>query len=137
MKINSNSDKALGARRSPKWRSFRNKFLEGKKCAVCGGKTKLEAHHIEPFISAPERELDPSNILPLCEGRKQINCHCCIGHGGDYRDYNPFSEELAQLLNWLMKNRQAIKVDGIWEEKDKYRGIKEELAFIVRKLVKK
>jgi len=108
LKITAVSDKALGARRSPKWRAFRNKFLAGKTCAVCGGKTKLEAHHIQPFNLSPERELDPSNVLPLCEGRKTINCHLIVGHGGDYRDYNPKSKQLAGWIHFLMKYRQAI-----------------------------
>ena len=75
-------------KRSGKWPALRKKFLKGKSCAVCGGKKKLEAHHIKTFLMSPELELNALNLIPLCEGKKSMNCHLEIGHLGSYRSYN-------------------------------------------------
>jgi 5-methylcytosine-specific restriction protein A len=76
-----------GARRSPKWPALRRHFLKGKRCAVCGGTKKLEAHHIVPFHVEPRLELDERNLIPLCEGNG-VNCHLLFGHLGDFRCTN-------------------------------------------------
>lgn len=81
--------KTHGKERSPKWPALRKKILKGKVCAVCGGKTKLELHHIVPFHIDPSRELDPTNLIPLCEGNKTINCHLRFGHFDSFENkYN-------------------------------------------------
>jgi 5-methylcytosine-specific restriction protein A len=91
------------ARRSPKWKSVRDAFLKGKVCAACGGKSKLEAHHIVPFHVQPELELEVSNLLPLCEAKKYgINCHLLTGHAGNYRRFNPsVSAWAAMVRDWV------------------------------------
>jgi hypothetical protein len=76
-------------RRSSKWGAVRKEFLKDACCVVCGGVDKLEAHHVVPFHEAPERELDPKNLIALCESKKSgINCHLFVGHLGDYRKSN-------------------------------------------------
>lgn len=73
--------------RSPHWPAVRKKFLEGKTCAACGGSENLEAHHVEPFHVEPAKELDPTNLIALCEhpGR---DCHFRFGHFFDWKDWN-------------------------------------------------
>jgi hypothetical protein len=83
----SSSKRPPGTRRSPKWPSVRRHFLVDKVCAVCGGRAKLEAHHIVPFHLDPARELDPANLIALCEGRG-VNCHLLFGHLGDFASVN-------------------------------------------------
>lgn len=61
--------------------------MAGKACAVCGGKKKLEAHHIMPFHLHPQLEMDERNLIPLCEGAG-VNCHLLFGHLGDFRSFN-------------------------------------------------
>jgi hypothetical protein len=77
--------------RSPKWAAVRKKHLkEHPECASCGQTTILEVHHISPFQFHPELELDPNNLLTLCESAKDgIVCHLHIGHRGNYQDENP------------------------------------------------
>jgi len=75
-----------GARRSPKWRKFRDGYLKGKRCAVCGGSRSLTLHHIIPFHLAPDLELDPDNVTVLCEAKRYgINCHLLCGHLGNWQ----------------------------------------------------
>jgi len=103
--------KTQGVKRSPKWASVRKRYLRAHpNCAVCGGTAKLEVHHIIPFNMAPEKELDEKNLITLCEGHKQINCHLVVGHGFDYKDYNPHARKTAGFFKWLKKCKQKIKV---------------------------
>jgi len=59
-------------------------------------------HHVVPFHLAPDLELEPGNLLTLCESKKYgINCHQLIGHLGNYRRWNPSVREDATV--WRMK----------------------------------
>jgi 5-methylcytosine-specific restriction protein A len=82
----------LTAKRSPKWITVRAKFLkENSSCAACGGKNNLNVHHIKPFHLYPELELEPSNLITLCEcNQKGINCHLLVGHLGNFKSINPY-----------------------------------------------
>jgi len=73
---------------------------------VCGGVKKIEVHHIIPFSQNPELELDPNNLITLCETKKYgINCHLLIGHCGNYRWSNP---DVVQDANyWRLKIIEA------------------------------
>lgn len=77
-------------RRSPEWPKVRKAFLaKNTKCAVCGSSVKLEAHHIKPFHIYPEEELNPNNLIALCESKSfGMICHMEVGHSGNYRFEN-------------------------------------------------
>jgi hypothetical protein len=80
-----------GLRRDPGWRVLRKEHLEKHpECFVCKSTRKVEVHHIVPFHVAPDQELNPENLITLCEnGRfKALNCHLLIGHLGNYRNIN-------------------------------------------------
>lgn len=76
--------------RSPHWPSARKRHLElHPTCAVCGGKEKLDVHHIKPFHLHPDLELDPNNLVTLCEANKGgVNCHLHFGHLGNFKSFN-------------------------------------------------
>lgn len=80
-----------GVPRSPKWAGVRAGHLKQfPACAACGSRKCVEVHHVVP-VSWPggkELELDPANLLTLCES-KTMNCHLWIGHLGDFRSRNP------------------------------------------------
>lgn len=82
--------KEQGKKRSGSWPRVRRDFLKkNPRCVVCGGNKKLEAHHILPFHSHPELELDENNLITLCENKKEgIFCHLFVGHLGSFRSYN-------------------------------------------------
>ena len=75
-------------KRSPKWSSLRDHTLKAAPlCAACGDKQHLQVHHKKPFSDYPELELVGSNLIVLCMGVNE--CHLRLGHGGNYRFYNP------------------------------------------------
>ncbi len=80
----------LGTKRSEHWRTVRKQHLEIEPhCALCGGNSKLEVHHIHPFHIHPDLELDPHNLITLCEADKDgVNCHLLFGHLGNFKSWN-------------------------------------------------
>lgn len=97
-----------GAARSPKWGQVRAAYLrDHPTCELCGGTAKLECHHIKPFHLHPELELDPQNLITLCEsGAGGLNCHLAYGHLGNFQKYfNPSVR--VDAARWLAKLRLA------------------------------
>ncbi len=92
-----------GARRSRKWRGVRAEHLRDQpECQVCGLSSRVEVHHIIPFHVAPHLELDPRNLVTLCENKKYgINCHLLIGHLGNYRRVN--TDFHVDAMTWHIK----------------------------------
>lgn len=95
-------------KRSSKWRKVRNKYLkEHPKCAVCESTSKVEVHHIVMFSIDPSLELEPKNLITLCENKKYgVNCHLLIGHCGSYRKFNPGVEIDATTWNMKLKGER-------------------------------
>ena len=97
--IFSQAHKALleaGKARSPRWDAVRAAHLRREPfCRWCGGDHDLEVHHIHPFHDCPERELDPRNLITLCDARGR-QCHLRVGHLGDWRGFNPVVRRLAK-----------------------------------------
>jgi 5-methylcytosine-specific restriction protein A len=92
-----------GTGRSWFWRFARdNHLLEYPLCAVCGGTKKVVVHHIVPFHIAPDLELDPTNLITLCQGsRKSLNCHLLFGHLGNFKKVNPSC--VSDSAQWAIK----------------------------------
>lgn len=87
--------------RHPQWPAFRDRFVKvHPECAACGRKKYLQAHHVLPFHLRPDRELDDSNLIVLCEP-PGIGCHLAIGHLWDFRSWNPEVREDARI--WRKK----------------------------------
>ena len=95
-----------GQKRSSKWRKVRKEHLvKNSKCYICECSTKLEVHHIIPFNIAPDLELEPSNLVTLCENKKYgLNCHLLVGHLGNYRRTNLSCE--VDAMTWKIKLRK-------------------------------
>ena len=91
--------------RSGKWPAARAAHLEPHPaCAVCGGSDKIEVHHIHPFHLHPERELDPTNFVTLCEDDADgVNCHLLFGHLGNFKSFNV--DVLTDAAAWQQKIR--------------------------------
>ena len=92
-------------KRSSKWPKLRADHLKDNGfCQVCGGTEKLEVHHIYPVHLYPSSELDPTNLMTLCESKRfGINCHLFCGHKGNYKKFNLLSAYDAYALGRVLK----------------------------------
>lgn len=84
-------DKAAGITkaRSPLWPKVEKTYRKlHPVCECCGSKLRLNVHHKKPFHLYPALELDPDNLITLCMDQSK-ECHLKIGHGDDFKDYNP------------------------------------------------
>ena len=85
------SSREFGSKRSSKWPKVRKDYLKlNPECAACGGKTSLNVHHILPYHIRPDLELEPSNLLTLCEKSDRYGWRC------------PLSGESKVGHNWAM-----------------------------------
>ena len=83
--------------RSSGWSRARSKHLDKQPyCAVCGRLTHLEVHHKVPVSRAPELELDPENLITLCDG--STRCHFVFGHLGNWKRCNQLVERDADYM---------------------------------------
>ena len=105
--------------RSGRWRKVRRDYIKDhNSCAACGGKKKLAVHHVKPFHLHPDLELDPTNFSTLC---MKFGCHIILGHGGDYKAYNPDVREDAQKVLESLDKKQALKdIEPIIDAKKLY-----------------
>ncbi len=96
--------------RSPQWPDFRRRWLAAHPaCAVCGRIKNVVPHHRRPVHLYPELELAEDNLISLCEtGPGSTNCHCLVGHCGDWSAWNPTVEIDANYLRRMLENR----IDG-------------------------
>ena len=99
----------IGKKRSSQWPKVRKEHLEkNPTCAVCGSASKVEVHHKTPFHMNPLLELEPSNLITLCETKKNgINCHLLMGHLGNYKSVNPDVEVDASAWNEKLKKKSV------------------------------
>ena len=72
----------IGVMRSDQWPKVRKTHLASHPtCELCGGEKKLEVHHMRPFHLHPELELEPSNLITLCEADKGGATYCSATWG--------------------------------------------------------
>ena len=107
-KVTTNKDKLLLAKFTPHsdWPAVRRAHLRRYNvCTVCGTRKKLAAHHIRPIQWYPELELEPENLITLCEG--PANHHLFVGHLMDWKSYNV--NVVAEAKWWQMRIRNRPK----------------------------
>jgi 5-methylcytosine-specific restriction protein A len=97
-----------GSKRSNLWPSVRKEYLSHNPvCEMCGGKKRLNVHHKKPFHLHPDLELNPKNLITLCEANPEVNCHLFIGHLGNFKGFNPVVVKDAAL--WKKKMAESKK----------------------------
>lgn len=83
--------------RSPHWEKVRDEFiLTHADCCLCGTGDNLEVHHVRPYHSHPDLELDPENLITLCRVH-----HFWFGHLGSWSSWNEHVVRDAQ--EWFHK----------------------------------
>ena len=100
-----------GNLRSNQWPTVRKNHLKDHSvCAVCNSTVQLEVHHIVPFARDPEKELDPNNLITLCENSNDgVICHLLFGHLGNYQYVNPSVVEDARVWNEKFISREKSR----------------------------
>jgi 5-methylcytosine-specific restriction endonuclease McrA len=104
-----------GHERSPEWPRVAHEHLSIEPaCAACGHRGQgLQVHHIKPFHLFPELELDPNNLITLCE-LKGRDHHLLLGHLDDWESYNPnVRRDVKRFHN---ENAQQIRANPAWEQ---------------------
>lgn len=93
--------------RSSGWSKVRNEHLsKDPVCNVCGGKEDLNVHHIVPFHIDKSKELDPNNLITLCNGN---SCHFAFGHLYNWKTSNP--DVIADAKTF--KQKKAVAHESI------------------------
>jgi 5-methylcytosine-specific restriction endonuclease McrA len=105
-----------GHERSPEWpRVAKEHRLREPACVACGYKgKKLQVHHIKPFHLHPHLELDPHNLVTLCEARGRDH-HLLLGHLGEWASYNEHIRDDAR--HFYRKTAAQIRADAHWLRK--------------------
>lgn len=99
-------DRSFGAQRSGQWPKVRAEHLrKHPECMACGRKEKVEVHHCVPFHLDKSRELDPSNLVTLCD----TPCHLVHGHYLSWQRYNP---EVVHDCQRYRSGLEKAKVQG-------------------------
>ena len=103
----------IEAKRSPHWPTVEHNHLKlHPVCECCGGKEKLNVHHRKPFHLFPELELEPTNLITLCMDPAK-DCHIKLGHGGNFKAYNPNVDEdvafVKKSFSIQLLNETAVK----------------------------
>lgn len=92
--------------RSPRWPAVRAAHLALHPfCAACGGTEHLQVHHKKPVHLFPQLELEPDNLITLCEGPGR-GCHFIFGHLYSWFAFNPSVELDAHRMLGKVKRRQ-------------------------------
>lgn len=105
------------ARRSGKWSDLRDEQVRLYPwCAVCGDSNRLQAHHIAPFRTHPELELEATNVIVLCDGWfmvRRSGCHYKVGHLGNFnRDNGEIENQYGRGSNavgWAVQEARRGK----------------------------
>jgi 5-methylcytosine-specific restriction endonuclease McrA len=78
--------------RSSKWPKVRAAHVaKFPRCAACGSLKQLNVHHVKPVWLYPELELQPPNLITLCEQH-----HYTVGHDPD----GPFGPLKPNWKSW-------------------------------------
>ncbi len=104
-----------GHERSPEWPAVAHEHLRHQPgCAACGYTGHgLQVHHIKPFHLHPNLELDPTNLITLCEIKGRDH-HLLIGHLDDWESYNP---NVRTDVNRFHKESAAkIRANPAWQK---------------------
>lgn len=73
-------------------------------CEATGNTSSLQVHHVLPVSIFPELAADPSNFITLCK-----QAHFAVGHGGNWKDFNPHVREMSAMLRAQVVETQAYK----------------------------
>lgn len=106
-----------GRERSPEWpRVEKEHLLIEPACVACGHKGRgLQVHHIKPFHLYPALELDPHNLITLCEIKGRDH-HLLLGHLDDWASYNP--NVRIDVKRFHKESATQIRANPAWQAEE-------------------
>lgn len=109
-----------GHDRSPEWpRVAQEHLLHEPACVACGYRGQgLQVHHIKPFHLYPDLELDPRNLITLCEVKGRDH-HLLLGHLDDWESYNP--KVRTDVQRFHKENARQLRANPAWVEEMQHR----------------
>lgn len=112
--------KKHGKARSSEWgRVEKEHLLREPACLACGHKGHgLQVHHIKPFHLHPQLELDPNNLMTLCEIKGRDH-HLLLGHLDEWESYN--ENVKSDVKHFYGMTAAQIKAHAGWQKKVKMR----------------
>ena len=104
-----------GHERSPEWSRVAHEHLAIEPaCVACGHKgLGLQVHHIKPFHLHPNLELDPNNLITLCEIPDRDH-HLLIGHLDDWESHN--ERVRADVKRFYKMSARQIRANATWQK---------------------
>ena len=104
-----------GLQRSPHWSRVADEhLLREPACVACGYKGRhVQVHHVKPFHLHPDLELDPNNLITLCEARGREH-HLLLGHFDSWHSYNEHIR--ADVRHFYRKTAAQIRQDMKWQK---------------------
>lgn len=108
--------------RSPEWPRVAHEHLSIEPaCVACGHKGRgLQVHHIKPFHLYPELELDPHNLITLCEIKGRDH-HLLLGHLDNWESYNPNVH--TDVKRFHNENALQIRSNPAWLKEEENRPV--------------
>lgn len=92
--------------RSSAWPHVRLEHLKIEPfCQACGDTVFLTVHHVLPFHLFKNLELDPTNLITLCEN-PGFNCHYFFGHNRNWHRYVPDVRAMIKIVLTALKATQ-------------------------------
>lgn len=92
--------------RAGAWRRVRAEHLaKYPACAACGRTKNVVPHHVIPVSVDASRELDPENLITLCDDP----CHIVFGHFLSYQCYNSEVRTMAAAYKQAHATRKCLK----------------------------
>jgi hypothetical protein len=114
--------RTIGRGRSPKWPAVERAFRKlHSQCVCCIVKsiTHIQIHHRFPFhycvaLGRPDLELDPRNLITLCEGPSHTspNHHELVGHLADWKSSD--LEVAEDAITFRGMSEAEIRADKRW-----------------------
>jgi hypothetical protein len=102
----------VGAKRHPQWYAVRAKHLvTSPACAICGVARFVEVHHKVPVHVDDSLELDPGNLVTLCDERASRH-HFEVGHGGDWRMWNQAIDADIEYLSGMYRRIRGMRLEA-------------------------
>lgn len=123
-KVRKISHNKLMKRAYPEYYDFKKSvlFRDGYKCICCGKDYELKVHHLDGFDNFPEKRLDLSNAVTLCENCHK-NFHLLYGRGNNTKEqFEKWFGSVKDIVSKEVPNLNETRPIYCYETDTYYKG---------------